>query len=70
MTSRHFLKKMFLKQALHDLSGEIQHTHTALRKKKKQKTSTYRALEVDMAVPLLRDPLMGQLTHPVRLLKQ
>lgn len=31
-----------------------------------EKKTAYRALEVDKAVPLLRDPLMGRLTHPAR----
>ena len=43
---------------MHKLSGEI--LHTVFKKKKK----SYRGLEVDKAVPLLKDPLMGQLTHP------
>lgn len=38
--------------------------HTAFRRGGKK--TAYRALEVDKAVPLLKDPPMGRLTHPVR----
>lgn len=35
-------------------------------KERKKKRAAYRGLEVDKGVPLLRDLLMGQPTHPVR----
>lgn len=50
------------KEVLQHFSDAILYSYTVFRNQKK----VYRAPEVDKADPLLKDPLMGRLIHPVR----